>query len=244
MPKPKPMGRPREVNLRDVLNAIFYIDRAGCAWELLPKDFPHYKTVYGYFRLWRLDGTWSRIHDRLRERVRVRQGRRRQPSAAVLDSQSVKTTDIGGPERGFDNFKKVRGRKRHILVDTNGLLLCVVVTAANTQDKTGARAVLEAIKAGFRRLKRIWVDGAYQSESLTEWARALRPDRPIEIELVRRSAEATGFEVLPRRWVVERSFGWLNKHRRLSKDYERLPQTSEAMIRVAFIRLMLARLAA
>jgi putative transposase len=238
------MGRRRKVKMREVLNAIFYLDRAGCAWELLPKDFPHFKTVYGYFRQWRIDGTWEHIHDRLRERMRQRQGRHRQPSAAVLDSQSVKTTDVGGPERGFDGGKRVRGRKRHILVDTTGLLLLVVVTAANVQDKTGARILLEMIKDGFRRLNLIWVDGGYGSDPLQEWIAELRPDHPVRIEVVKRTDSSEGFKVLPRRWVVERSFGWLNKHRRLSKDYERLPETSQTMIRVAFIRLMLARLAA
>ena len=244
LPEPKKMGRPREVDLREVLNAIFYVDQGGIAWNLMPTDFPNYKTVYGYFRQWRIDGTWQRIHDRLRERVRQRAGRHRQPSAAVLDSQSVKTPDVGGPGRGFDGGKGVRGRKRHLLVDSCGLLLWVVVTAANVQDKAGARAVLAALADGFKRLKLIWVDGGYESEPLAQWVKALRPDRPIRIEVVKRGEDAKGFEVLPRRWVVERSFGWLNKHRRLSKDYERLPATSEAMIRVAFIRLMLSRLAA
>ena len=156
----------------------------------------------------------------------------------------MKTTDIGGPERGFDGGKGVRGRKRHILVDSCGLLLWVVVTAANVQDKMGARTLLEAIKDTLRRLKLIWVDAGYQSDPLSDWVRDLRPDRPIRIGVVKRSDDAKGFEVLPRRWVVERSSRWLNKHRRLSKDYERLPATSEAMIRIAFIRLMLARLAA
>jgi putative transposase len=244
IPPAMPGGRPRGVDMRRILDAIFYVVRGGIPWSLLPAEFPPRGTVFDYLRRFRIDGTWERVHDRLREQVRQLEGRDAEPTAAILDSQSVKTTEVGGPERGFDGGKRVRGRKRHILVDTLGLVLVVVVHAANTQDRTGARLVLEHIKNAFDALRLIWVDGGYHSGPLQAWLTKLRPDRPVTMQVVRRCDDQKGFAVLPRRWVVERTFGWLGRHRRLSKDYEYLPATSETMVRLAMIRLMLRRLAA
>jgi putative transposase len=241
IPPAKIGGRPRSSDMRLILNAIFYIMRSGCAWRYLPREYPPRKTVYGYFRLWRISGLWERINDRLRAAVRIQSGRKRQPSAAILDSQSVKTTDRGGASRGYDAGKKINGRKRHILVDTMGLLLVVVVHAASIQDRDGAKLVLEQLRHRFTRLRLIWADGGYAG-ALLEWVRTLRRRNRLRLEIVKRSDDVKGFVVLPRRWVVERTFAWLGFHRRLSKDYEALPVSSEAFIQIAMIRLMLARL--
>lgn len=241
IPAAKPGGRNRSTEMRLVLNAIFYVTRTGCQWRYLPREYPPWQTVYGYFRTWRLDGVLERIHDRLRDLVREQEGRERQPTAAILDSQSVKTTDRGGPERGYDAGKQVNGRKRHLLVDTLGLLLLVVVHSAGTQDRDGARAVLAPLKHRFSKLRKIWADSIYNG-GIAEWLRDLRHRNRIELEIVKRLEGVKGFVVLARRWVVERTFAWLSFNRRLSKDYEYLPATSEAFIRVAMIRLMLARL--
>jgi len=232
-------GRPRQVDLREVVNAINYVLRTGCAWRLLPHDFPAWQTVYGYFRRWRDSGLWEKLNDALREQVRQQAEREREPSAAIMDSQSVKTSAVAG-ERGFDAGKKVKGRKRHILVDVLGLLLAVYVHPADIQDREGAKGLLERAKAkGFPRLQLIWADGGYSGLLLAVWALLATG---WLLTIVERAAGQVGFQVLPRRWVVERTLAWLGRYRRLSKDYEVLPQTSEAWIYAAMVNLMLKRL--
>ena len=237
-PKPSKIGRPRKHEIRELLNAIFYLNKTASQWRNLPIHFARWGTVYHYFRLWKRNGLWARIHTHLREQVRLVEGRNRNPSAGIIDSQSVKSTETSD-ERGYDAGKKVNGRKRHIVVDTIGLILWVMVLPANIQDRDGAKQLLAAFfaKSPRRRVKHIWADGGYAG-TLLDYARRLWR---CTIEIVKRS-DLHKFKVLPRRWVVERTFGWLGRYRRLNRDYERQAHTGETMVYLAMIRLMLARL--
>jgi transposase len=239
LPKPAKRGRPR-TELRQIINAVLYLVKGGIPWRLLPHDFPPWQTVYDVFRKWTLNHQWAALHDALRLLVRKAAGRDGQPTAAILDSQSVKSAGHGG-DVGYDAAKRIKGRKRHLLVDTLGLVLGVAVSPASTPEREGGQLVLEHPLAWFTRLRRLWVDGGYTGAAFAQWVKARRSK--LKVEVVKRSDDTNGFEVLPRRWVVERTFGWLMRQRRLARDYEKTETSAVAFIYLAMIRIQLRRLA-
>ncbi len=237
---PGKAGRPA-CDLRTVVNGILYVNKAGCQWRMLPREFGRWNTVYVYFNRWSRTGIWKRLMERLGSQERQRQGRAAQPSAGCVDSQSVKSA-TQGQVIGFDGGKQVKGRKRHVLVDTLGLVLAVVVTAANIGDRQGLKELLLGYFAqGVRRLRKLWVDGGYSGIELATWVLGLKKTHKVRLEVVERQGQ--GFHVVKRRWVVERTFAWLFNCRRHSKDYEMLTRNSEAMIQISMIALLVRRLA-
>jgi putative transposase len=239
LPGTKKYGRP-PTDRRRVINAILYVLKGGIPWRQMPTTYPRWKTVYHVFRAWSLDKTWAALNDALRICVRIGEQRHEQPTAAILDSQSVKSDGHGG-EVGYDAGKRIKGRKRHVLVDTLGLLLGVVVTPASCPERDGAQQVLHQVAGWFTKLRKIWVDGGYTGENFQTWVKDRWPK--IQVEVVKRSNDVQGFAVLPRRWIVERTFGWLMRQRRLVRDYERTESSAEAWIHLAMIRIQLRRLA-
>ena len=243
IPEAKPGGRKREVDMWEILNGIFYILVEGVRWRSLPGDFPPWQTVYTYFRNWRKDGTWLKIHDSLRNWTRIEMERHPSPSEAIIDSQSVKSAAMVSLSVGFDGAKKIKGRKRFITVDTLGIVLRVLVTGANVDERSGGKQVLKRVKQSNQKISRlttIWVDGGFDGEPFMQWV--MNFCRWI-VQVVLRPEQTKGFVLLKKRWVVERTFGWLMGCRRLVRDYELLPETSETFIYLAIIRIMVRRLA-
>jgi len=239
MPGENRRGRPRTTVLRNVVNSIFYIAQSGCQWRLLPKEFPPYTTVQRYFYRWRDDGTWQRINHHLVMLAREADGREASPTAGVIDSQSVKTTEAGG-RRGFDAGKKIKGRKRHLLTDTAGFLIAGIVHEASTQDRDGAPALFKLVRSAFPWLRHVFADGGYAGQKLQK---ALDSIGRWTVEIVKRSDVVKGFKLLPRRWVVERTIAWINRNRRLAKDFEATIESAETWLMIASVKLLSRRLA-
>ena len=239
MPAVKPLGRPRETDLRAVLDGILYIARTGCQWRMLPKDFPPFTTVQGYFYDWRDNGLFEQINFELLLQAREAAGREASPTAGVIDSQSIKSTESGGP-RGYDAAKKIKGRKRHIVTDTIGLMVGAAIHPADVQDRDGAPLVIEAIHDLFPWLRHLFADSAYSGDKLLK---ALAKFGEWSIEIIKRMADTAGFEVLPRRWVVERTLACLNRNRRLAKDFEASIESAKAWVYIASVQLIIRRIA-
>jgi putative transposase len=259
IPEAKAGGRPEEIERREIVNGILYVLRSGCPWRLLPHDFPNWSTVYWYFRQWKQAGVWEEVNTVLRRSLRVHLGREAEPSAAIIDSQSVKTSAVRGDERGYDGAKKVQGRKRHLLVDTVGLLLAVKVLSAHIRDRAGGKELLEPLKGKIPRLQLIWADSGYEGAPFRQWVqetlgvgveitkhpwtglRGVWVPEGVEVEWDKIIPK--GFHILPKRWIVERTNAWVSHCRRLARDFEGTFSSSEAFIFLALSKIMLARLA-